>query len=415
MAIRMTGRPTRAALMTACALAFALSSPTFSGCNNADDEAAGDSAGPGGPGGRGGGDRPPPGVRVIELESGQLDLTVEFTGELLARDVVALAPDVSGRLVTLLVDEGDSVTAGQQIASLDDEATRRNRAEATARVESARARVAQAEAQRTQDSNEVDRREPLTARDAFPASELARLRDALSVTEQAVDVARAQLSEAEASLNSLRTALSHTQITAPFSGLVTQRHVTVGAMVSPQSPVVTLVDEGSLRFEFRLPENRLRDLDEGTSATLRFDAYPDRLFEAVVSHLGQVVDRESRTVEVRLLVESDGAALRHGMFGRGALITDRLENALVVPPAAIETTPEGAEIVWVVQDGAVTSHPVDILMRTEDARAISGVSAGDAVILSPPMGLTDGAPVYVVGAPSAEQAPAEGSGSEATP
>ncbi|MFT6396775.1 MAG: RND family efflux transporter MFP subunit, partial [Bradymonadia bacterium] len=239
---------------------------------------------------------------------------MEFTGELLARDVVALAPDVSGRLAAMLVDEGDSVTAGQRIASLDDEATRRQRAEATARVASAQARVAQAEAQRAQDANEVGRREPLVAQNAFPASELARLRDALAVTEQSVDVARAQVSEAEASLNSLRTALNHTEMTAPFSGLVTERHVTVGAMVSPQSPVLTLVDEASLRFVFRVPEDRLRDLDAGTVAMVQFDAYPEREFEATVSHLGQVVDRESRTVEVRLRVEAAGAVLRHGMF-----------------------------------------------------------------------------------------------------
>lgn len=364
------------------------------------------------PPGGGPGERPPPGVRVVTADGDALELDVAFTGELVARTAVALSPDVSGRLLELAVDEGDAVSAGSVIGRVDDETARDRRAEARARLESARARVALAEAEVTGRANEIARREPLAARDAFPAAELDALRDALRVDEQALTVARAQEAEAEAELAALRTELDRSTLVAPFDGLVVTRHVSAGAMVGPQTPVVTLVDPTSLRFVFRLAETRIGALSTDTHATLRFDAYPDRTFDARVSYIGSVVDRASRTVEVRLDVEPGDAALRDGMFGRGVIVTGRIDGGVVLPPDAVQATRDGSERVWVVRDGHAFSVQTEVLGRSEDAVAVSGVAPGASVIVAPPMGLTDDAPVYVVGAtlPSAERPAADGSG-----
>ncbi len=351
-------------------------------------------------------ERPPPGVRVVRAVQQDLSQNVEFTGEMRAFDRVDLAPETSGRLLELTVDEGDFVVAGQRIARLDDDLIRRRRGEALARLESARAQVSRARADETQQANEVDRRAPLTERNAFPAAELARLQDALSVAGEAVAVARAQEQEAEAALAAVRTELGQADVVAPFDGLVVTRHVTAGAMVSPQQPLVTLVDETSLRFVFRLAEERLGEVSEGTLAQVYFDSEGEAPFAGRVSYIGRVVERESRTVQVRLEIEAEDATIRDGMFGRGHLTTRTLEDAVVVPLGAVQETVDGTLRVWVVNDDdTVTAHPVTVLLRTEEALAVEGIPADSRLVMSAPMGLTEGSKVYVVGDTDSGAAP----------
>ena len=365
----------------------------FTGCSNGDAPAS--AGGPGGPG-----PAPPTPVRVAVAEARSLVQTVDFAGELLAERRVELAPETSGRLVELLVDEGDRVTAEQRLAQLDTELVRRDVAEADARLHGAQARVAQAHAQREQQANEVSRRRPLAERNAFPAAQFAQLEDALQVGDEAVAVAETQVREAEAALQTARAELTRREVVAPFDGLVVTRHATVGAIASAQSPLLTLVDESSLRFVFPLSEQRLSLAAPGATATIRFDAFPDRVLEATIVQLGGVVDRESRTVDVKLRIEAAEAGLRHGMFGRGQLVAVETSDGTVVPITALQTTREDTVRVWTV-DGDVV-HPVDanVTLRTEAFAAVEGVAAGTRVVLAPPMSLTDGARVVVVGAPS---------------
>lgn len=345
-----------------------------------------------------GADRPPPGVRIITAESRTFEQKVAFTGELVAQDMVDLAPERAGRLSSLAVDEGDTVEAGDVIGTVDVDVLRRQRAEAATRVDSARARVDQAEAQLAQANNEVSRRAPLVEREAFPAAELARLEDDAAVAEQAVALAVAQQAEAEAAVNAIRAELEQAEIVAPFAGLVVERHVTAGAMVSAQSPVVTLVDPTSLRFVFRLAESRLDTLRPGSTATLRLDAYGDTPIEATVSWVGRTVDRASRTVEVRLQLPPDDRVLRHGMFGRGTLTTNRLDGATVVPVSALQQTLDDSLRVWEIDaEDIARPRPITVVMRDEDYAAIDGVSPGARIVVSPPMNLAPDSPVYVVG------------------
>lgn len=387
-------------------LAAALVALLASGCSSSEE--GGGAAANGRPGAD---ERPPPGVRVVSAEQRPVARLVEFTGELVAEDMVAVSPYESGRLERLEVDEGDVVEAGQLIGELDSELQRMRQREAEARLDTARAREDQAEAQREQQANEVARRRPLAERNAFPEAELAQLEDQVAVADEAVALADAQVDEARAAVAAARAELERRQIRAPMSGVVIERHASPGDIVSPQAPVVTMVDERSLHFVFPLSEQRLELVVPGTRASIRLDAYPSRRFEAAVWRVGRIVDRESRTVDVKLTVEADGTSLFHGMFGRGELVAEQVDDGVVIPPEALQTDRDGATQVWQVVDGAAQQVPVTVRLATEDAIAVSGLEPGATVIVSPPMGLVPGGPVYVVGGgPTSATGPADGTG-----
>ena len=360
-------------------------------CESKDDENA-DAGG----GGRGEGDGPPPtAVRVATAELGSLDRYANFTGELLAEVMVDVTALESGLLVELLVDEGQRVDRGQRLAVLDDDLQQRQRAEAQARVETSEARRDQARAELRAQENEVERRRDLVRRNAFPEAELALLEDRLEVLREAVSLADAQLGEARATVGSTRVSLSRREVLAPIGGMVITRHVSPGATVSMQIPLVTIVDTRSLMLTANVPETQIAEISAGGTSAVTFDAIPDAVFAFTVLRVGQRIDRVSRTVEVMLTSDEPDPRFRHGMFARGRFITGHVDDAVVVPNEVLQTGLDGGVSVWTVEEGRARKTDVSVALSSERVSAIEGVTAGTTLIVSPPRRLQDGAPVHV--------------------
>lgn len=342
-----------------------------------------------------GGEPPPTPVRVATARHDDLVRWVEIIGDLEAQRMVEVAPLESGQLVELLVEEGQNVEAETLIGRLDDELQQRHEREASARVETAEAGEAQARAQLEAQQNEVGRRRPLVEQNAFPEADLRQLEDEVAVLEQTVALAEAQVAEAETALRSARDALERRDIRVLFGGVVAQRHVSEGAMVGPQTPIITLVDESSVQLIVRISERELAHVAPGTVAEIQLDAAPDRWFNATVRRVGRVVEPISRTVELVLDIDDGASALRHGAFVRGRLAAQSTTDVVVVPTGAITYTREGEAVVWTAEDGTAAQIPVTVVFETEEAAAVDGIAAGVDVILAAPMGLRDGTPIVV--------------------
>ncbi len=370
--------------------------------------AAGGPGGPGGPGGFGG----PTSVRVAQATDGEVERIERFTGDILADRQVQIAPLESGRLTSLLVDEGDVVEAGQRLGALDDELASRRVSELGSAVDEAEARLDLARAERDAQAAEVQRRQALVDRGAFERAELERLQETLAVREQNIALAQAQLANARQAERTADAELGRRGLVSPVAGRVVDRHVVEGAMVTPQTPVVTVIDEGSLELVARVSERRLADVEVGTQARVMLDASPDEALAARVTRIGGVVDPESRTVELRLGVDAGSIGLRHGMFARGELILDRTSEGVVVPIEALVRGDDGVAVFRVV-DGVAHRMLVSPIIENERETALAELSPGDLVVLSPPRNLQDGGEVVTVGAPqasppqSADAAPAD--------
>jgi membrane fusion protein (multidrug efflux system) len=348
----------------------------------------------------------PTSVRTVTATTGDLEAYEEFTGEILADFIVDVAPLDSGRLVALTVDEGQSVVAGQTIGVLDNELQELRRAELTAQRQSARQAVATAEAAREEVTRDVERRRPLVERGALSSAEFERLQDRLLVLEANVAAAEAAAGELDALLRTASRELERRTLVSPASGIVVTRHVDSGAMVTPQTPVVTVVATDSLQLVARIPERRLAQIALGTRAWVYLDAGPGQRLSAEVIRIGDTVDRASRTVEVRLLVQPEHVGLRHGMFARGQLVVSERSNSVLLPVSALlgappsegsGEPPEGTNSVWIVSsDGVIERRPVTVLLEAALQAAVAGVHAGESVIVRPQRSLVAGITVLPV-------------------
>lgn len=341
----------------------------------------------------------PRGVRVTRVAERELEEALEVTGEVLARAVVDVAPLGSGRLEGLRVDEGDRVQAGQLIATLDDDTESARRRELEATLASAQARASTARAAVREHERELERRRTLVARGALGTAEVERWEDQLPRLENEVAVLEAAVREIRSTQRTAELNERRRAIRAPIGGLVVTRHVIDGAMVTPQTPVVTIVDEESIEWLVRIHEERLAQITFGSRARARLDARPDEVLAGVVTRVGAVVDREARTVELGVRLDAGETRLRHGMFARGEVVISRAERLPSLPVEAVQFSEREGATVLLVRDGVVEAVPIEVIFRTRRHVALRGLEVGDPVVVNAPNGLRPGDRVVIVGDP----------------
>ncbi len=393
-------RPARAKLSTAVQVFALLSLTALGGCGDREEAAA-----EGGPETRG----PAPAIEVQTASPvvGEITRFAGFSGEILADTLVEVAPLESGRLVELRVDAGDMVEAGDVIARIDDSLVRRQSNEAGSRVETAGARIDRARAALRRVENDIERRRPLADRGTFPAADFEALQDERAVQIAELSLAEAEHQQARAAASTARSAVDRRVIRAPISGVVAHRYVSVGAMVSPQAPLLTVLDASSLRVVTHLPERHVGTLRPDLPATLEIDAAGEAL-EARILRVAPQVDRSARTVMVEIaLPESALELVRHGMFVRGQVALGRLTDATLIPGAALVDDPTGA-LVWTVVEGEAQRVPVQVLAREGDTIAVTGVDSASTLVVNPPARLQPGAAVRATPSEPSPQATGDG-------
>ena len=354
-------------------------------------------AAPGGPPGAGGPRGPAP-VLAATATRERFVAYATFTAELLADRVVDVTALEAGQIVELLVREGALVAEGEVLARLDDDLQRRRRVEADASLRSAQARMRQAEVELTNHERELARRRPLQERGAMPLAEWQALEDRLATLVAAREVAAALVEEARQQRDSRQADLTRRVVRAPFAGRVVARHIEAGAVVGTTTALLTLLDEESLELVAHLSEARLPVLREGARASFRLEVDPSTAFTGYVTRVGDTVEREARTVEVRFRPELQAPAvpLRHGMFARGRLEIEVVEDAVVVPQEALEPAEGGGVRAWRIVEGQASPVDLTVLLRAERRAAVTELQAGDRVITSPTTRLQPGSPVRIL-------------------
>lgn len=333
----------------------------------------------GGPGGAGGG-MPAMPVEVAVAKSDTVLDEIPATGQIEALQQVDLRPEIDGRIVDILVREGQEVTKGQGLFKVDDAELK--------------AQVAQLAAQRDLANQDLERTRQLVAQNASSAADLERAE------------AQARGTEAQYQLQSIR--LERTTVRAPFAGLVGRRAVSLGDYVSQATPLITLQTINPQRATFQVPERYAQSLRVGQRVSFRVGAIPGREFDAEVDFVDPVVQLPGRTILVKARAPNDRRLLQAGMFIEARLVTAVRPKAVVVPEDAIVPL-QGAAFVWVVAEGKAVRRQVGIGVRTPGFVEIaSGVDAGEQVVVGGQERLFPGAPVMArVVERGAAAAPAE--------
>ncbi|MBT9147402.1 MAG: Macrolide export protein MacA [Syntrophomonadaceae bacterium] len=182
-----------------------------------------------------------------------------------------------------------------------------------------------------------------------------------------------------------------------LSGIVGRIHVDLGDMVTPHTPVASIVDMDRVKIKVGVAERDIPRIKKGQEARVEVVAYPQEVFMGRVDKISPVIDIFSRRAPVEVIIDNPEHKLKPGMFARVELITNERRNVLIVPRDAVLVR-DGREIVYVIENSVAKIKEVETGIVTEDRiELISGVESQNKVIIGGHFGLRDGARVRVEG------------------
>jgi RND family efflux transporter MFP subunit len=348
---------------------------------------------------------PPVTVQVAAVTSQDWPTSYEATGTVRARTTATVSSKVMGYVQQVSVQVGDRVRQGQVLITLDarDLDVNLRRAEAGgAEVQSAIPELENATAAAKANLD--------LAQTTF--NRMKELAGKKSISNQEMDEASARLKAAQANYEMMRSRRAqitskaavveqevraagimrdYARLAAPFNGVVITRTVEPGNLATPGAPLLTIEQDGLYRLEASVDESKLASVRVGQAVEVVLEA--DRTLKARVSEIVPAVDAQSRTYIVKLDLPAT-PNLRTGMFGR-AIFPLGMQKVVAVPLAALMERGQ-LQSVFVVEDGVAHTRLVTTGRRTGNAvEVLSGLTAGEKVVLPVPVGLQDGARVEV--------------------
>jgi RND family efflux transporter MFP subunit len=213
--------------------------------------------------------------------------------------------------------------------------------------------------------------------------------------EENVSALRAQVQQAQGSLDNAIAQLAQTKLRSPIAGVVSERRADPGAMATPGQPILTIVDIRRLWLDVPVQEQQATQVVPGLAAEARFDAQPDRVYRGQVIRINPAANPQSRAVTARVEIENADRRIKPGMFGRVRLVTGRQANALVVPREAIVREGDEAFVFLAEGETAVRRPVVPGREETDVVEVRTGIRAGDQVIVQGHQQLRDGARIRV--------------------
>lgn len=310
---------------------------------------------------------PPAPVEVQSAARGEMLAVYSGTAPIEADGEAVVVAKVGGELRQLLVEEGAYVRKGQVLARLDGE---RLRLEA-----------AQTKAQLSKLERDYKRNVELQQRGLVAVSAFENLRYEVEAARAAYDLTALQL--------------SYTDIRAPIDGVVAERFVKAGNTLNPNDKLFRIADLSPLVAHVHVPESELRKLRVGQVASVQVDAAGGS-FQSIIQRISPVVDSNTGTFKVMLELRDPANRLKPGMFARIDIVHERRTDVVRIARSAL-LEDDGNQRVFVVQAGKAVSRAVTLgLTNGPLVEVVSGVSAGDPVVVVGQGTLKDGSPVRVV-------------------
>ena len=279
------------------------------------------------------------------VQQGDLTVTVTATGTLEPVNQVDVGSELSGIIETVEVDFNDKVERGQVLARLDTDRLQSQVLESRAALQSNEAKVTEAQATVLETRLAFERCEKLAERQLCTTGDLDAARAAHARAKAAEASARAQVAEARATLDGRETELAKAEIRSPIDGLVLLRQIEPGQTVaaSLQAPILFTLAEDLAQMELHVAvdEADVGRIAVGQSAAFTVDAWPERSFPARITQV-RFAPRTVEgvvTYETVLTVDNSDLALRPGMTATAVITVQELQDALLLPNAALRFTP----------------------------------------------------------------------------
>jgi multidrug efflux system membrane fusion protein len=323
-------------------------------------------------------------VRAMVLQSSDIDVNAEFSGEVRARVESRLGFRVGGKIVSRKVDVGTVVKRGQVLMELDPQDLKLSQAQALAALRAA-------ETSRDLASAELKRYQEL--RDKNFVSQAI-----LDAKLSAAKSAQAQVDSAQAAYRGMSNQAGYATLESDIDGVVTAVDAEVGQVVAPGTPVVRVAKTDEKEIVFGVPEDKVDTLREILDVHVRLWASPDKSVPGKIREISPVADPSTRTYAFRVSIPASMSEAKLGMTALVAFASRTPQPQIKVPLTALFHE-KAATSVWVVENGAVRLVPVTVSgVSGNDIVLGSGVKPGQTVVTAGVNLLKPGQKVTILGA-----------------
>jgi len=334
-------------------------------------------------------------ANVTQLYPSQTFTLLNASGYVVAQRKAAVASKVTGRLVSLSVEEGSTVKAGQVIARLENDDVKAARDQSEANLNATRHNLEQAKAELNDAAISFNRNKDLVSQGFISKAEYDASEARYQKANAAVAAAEAIIKASAAALQGANVALEYTLIRAPFNAVVLTKNADIGDIVTPigaaanaKAAVVTIADMDSLLVEVDVSESNLQQVKIGQPCEIQLDALPDSRFRGTVHMIVPTADRTKATVMIKVRFINRDRRILPEMSAKVAFLSrevrsDELKPRTALNPDAIRDR-NGKKTVFLIRENRVTEIPVTLGEKPGDmVEVLSGVKAGDRVVLKP--------------------------------
>jgi len=325
-------------------------------------------------------------VAAVKVVRQDLSRNQSFEAEFRPYQEIEVYAKVSGFVENITVDVGDHVQAGQLIAALEIPELKDDLEHAAAVQRRSDEEVKKADATHEETHLLFTR---LTAAEKAQPNLIAQqdIDESQSKdrsAEAGLASAKEQVEVAISDVKKLKTMLAYSQITAPFSGVITKRFTDPGALIhvgtTASSPLVRLSENDRLRLVFPLSVSYVSLVNVGDPVEIQVQS-PDRKFSGTVSRFTRKVDTATRTMEVEVDVPNADLKLIPGMYASVSIITEQRKNALVVPIEAVSRQ-KTATVFLINKDQKIEERAVTLGLETAgELEVVAGLAEGDLVMI----------------------------------
>lgn len=345
-------------------------------------------------GGNFGSNRPPL-VKVGLATEGVIRERLSLVGALKPKQQVEVVPKITGKIERMLVDVGDVVKQGQLLAELDDDEVEQQVLRAEASLAVANATLSQREAELANAQADQTRGAQLLSEGLVSVQSQDSLETRVRVVQSQLQLAQAQVRQAQADLAELKIRQQQTKIVAPMKGWIGRRYVDPGALVTTNTPIVSVLNLDSMITEVKVPEEHMGNLRVGNWAVVSIDALGGRKFEGRVSRIAPILDAATRSGSVQVEIANPGGRLKAEMSARVQLEMGSEHRAVMVPLDAVVMRGQQSGV-NILEGNRVRFQWIDTGITTEQGvEVISGLKAGTTIVTRGSQGLQDGALVDV--------------------
>jgi len=358
-------------------------------------------------------------VRIQTVSTRPVTYELKALGSIEAQDTYRIDARVAGTIYDVKFNEGDEVSADTVLCRIAPEAYRQSALKAKAIYDQAVGTLANSKRKLASDIErmkikldqatlEIARRRDVKEAGAISNEEIelyqsrrdlaeVELKDAKLAAETELVVLTATIAQRDAELKIAEEDVRKATVQSPISGTIEKRLVTNQMFVTPGTPLASMVDTRTLKVIFKLAEKESAIVKEGDKVQFSVAAWNSHVFTGDVYYIGAKVENDARVVLVYARVTQDVKKLKPGFFASVKLITEQKQNSIVIPVTAVQPTERGF-VAFVINGEKAERRflTLGLAVNDNDVEVLSGLKAGEILVIEGANALQDGLPVRVI-------------------